>query len=483
MECAVSTSAGSVGSLSSTFIGVKSSHHCRTPNPDRHSQGAKQGPIEVTCRRKGSDSCRRPVRQPDSCYRPQSQPQQEQQQQLPPRNDYARLATVGRGGSTEGPGTEWYTVQPGDSLFGIAVDRDVTVYDIRDLNGMPAGSSTVLPGQKLLVPALAPAAARASSSSSSKGGLVGRVAPLVQEAQTAWKSSFSSVRNAWSQATHTKYKVVAGDSLSGIALAKGVPISELIHLNGLSLPLTILEGQTLLLPSSRSSSSSFLSSSSSSSTALSDTRSSSTYNASSSSSSNASSSSGDAGMCCPKPAAEGKSGSTASSAFALPSQWSSLLKAKSIQLPSPNGLADVFKSKKSVTSASSSAEAAAVDTCATVCCPKPTPARKPLVAAPSTPMLGAGIALAALLAAGASGRLQPILQRVGVSQLLHSVKTSLAEIDADAQSSPNPAASPLTTDGPPAASSSQETASAASSATRQLSTGVRRAPGTAGAGG
>ena len=53
---------------------------------------------------------------------------------------------------TPGPdGRILYTVQTGDSLFGIAANAGITVDELRTLNNLPADETTIQPGQQLLL--------------------------------------------------------------------------------------------------------------------------------------------------------------------------------------------------------------------------------------------------------------------------------------------------------------------------------------------
>jgi murein DD-endopeptidase MepM/ murein hydrolase activator NlpD len=53
---------------------------------------------------------------------------------------------------TPGPdGRVLYTVQTGDSLFGIAALAGITIEELRTLNNLPADETTIVPGQQLLL--------------------------------------------------------------------------------------------------------------------------------------------------------------------------------------------------------------------------------------------------------------------------------------------------------------------------------------------
>jgi LysM repeat protein len=109
---------------------------------------------------------------------------------------------------------ETYIVQPGDTLFAIALRYHTTVAAIKQLSGM--GSSDIIQvGQKLLIPASdSPASTSVSAS--------------------------------------TLYIVQPGDTLYRIALRYGTPLRALEQLNGVASPNLIEPGQALAIPNNAS---------------------------------------------------------------------------------------------------------------------------------------------------------------------------------------------------------------------------------------
>ena len=125
--------------------------------------------------------------------------------QCPGTYDLDRLDKLARGLTATAPSTPasgTYTVQPGDTLSGIAAQYGTSWQTIQQLNGI-ADPNLIYPGQVLKVPGGAPA-------------------PSV-----------------------TTYTIQPGDTLSGIAAQYGTSVSNLVALNGISNPDVIYAGQTI----------------------------------------------------------------------------------------------------------------------------------------------------------------------------------------------------------------------------------------------
>jgi LysM repeat protein len=118
------------------------------------------------------------------------------------------------------PAPSTYTVQRGDTLWGIAVDHGLTLATLTELNRITE-SSVIIPGQVLVVktppPAPQPSGGARPGGGSRPGGAT---AP-------------------------TAYVVLAGDSLWGIATRHGLTVTALAALNGLGLDSVIVPGQRL----------------------------------------------------------------------------------------------------------------------------------------------------------------------------------------------------------------------------------------------
>lgn len=105
-----------------------------------------------------------------------------------------------------------YTVVQGDTISAIASRHGLATTRVLALNGL-SSTSLIFPGQVLMLADAAPAAA---------------AAPLAQSA--------------------TRYTVVSGDTISGIAHAHGVSTSAVLSANGLAASSIIFPGQAVTIP-------------------------------------------------------------------------------------------------------------------------------------------------------------------------------------------------------------------------------------------
>ena len=112
--------------------------------------------------------------------------------------------------------TNYYVVQSGDYLYGIANKLGVRLSDLLTTNSLTV-TSLIYPGMRLVVPA---------------GGSVPTTSP----------TSTSTTTTAGS------YTVVAGDSLIGISLKLKVSLSSLLTLNRLTTSSLIYPGMKLAVP-------------------------------------------------------------------------------------------------------------------------------------------------------------------------------------------------------------------------------------------
>ena len=110
-------------------------------------------------------------------------------------------------------GRRVYTVQPGDTLFDIAMAHGITSNEIARANGMSV-RKTIHPGLKLIMPAPTQAAASAPPKPARKGN----------------------------------YTIRRGDTLSSIGERHGVTATEIAEANGLSLRATLRVGDKLMIP-------------------------------------------------------------------------------------------------------------------------------------------------------------------------------------------------------------------------------------------
>ena len=115
-----------------------------------------------------------------------------------------------------------YTVQAGDTLYGIARRSGMSLNTLLSLNGL-SQSSVIRPGQKLKL----------------SGASNATVASPVSYKSTASSASTSGT-----------YTVKAGDTLYRIAYNHGISLTTLLSINGLSETSTILPGQQLVVSGS-----------------------------------------------------------------------------------------------------------------------------------------------------------------------------------------------------------------------------------------
>lgn len=130
------------------------------------------------------------------------------------------------------------TVQPGDTLTGIAQRNGVRVADLAKANGLGGTTSTIRAGQKLTLPRAARAAASASSSSAQRS---------VRTASSATQSTKKKRRGM------SSYKVKPGETLGGIAARHHTTVSAILKANGMKKDQAdqVRAGQTLRMPAGR----------------------------------------------------------------------------------------------------------------------------------------------------------------------------------------------------------------------------------------
>ena len=131
-----------------------------------------------------------------------------------------------------GAGSQWYVVQRGDTLSGIAAHFGTTVQAIMAMNCI-GNPNMIYAGQKLCIP----------------DGPVAHVAPPVAMAPPPPPPPAApSAPSTPPPASDHMYRVERGDTLSGMAQRFGVSVAALMELNHLSDPNFIYVGQRLLLP-------------------------------------------------------------------------------------------------------------------------------------------------------------------------------------------------------------------------------------------
>jgi LysM repeat protein len=124
-----------------------------------------------------------------------------------------------------------HVVQPGETLWTIAAANNFTTRALAAANGLSENSNVVL-GSTLQIPSVSEAAA-------ALGAQQQAAAPPAQQPASSSAATSTSAGG---------YMVRLGDTLSGIAAAKGIPVSSLAAANGLSPTSFVIEGTTLRIP-------------------------------------------------------------------------------------------------------------------------------------------------------------------------------------------------------------------------------------------
>ncbi|MDH7489747.1 MAG: LysM peptidoglycan-binding domain-containing protein [Anaerolineae bacterium] len=165
---------------------------------------------------------------------------------------------------TPAPGTSTYTVQPGDTLYGLAVRFGTTVNELAALNNLPP-DAMLLTGQVLTIPAgaanppnvhivqagenLYRIALRYGITWQELAQLNGITDPTTLRVgqRLILPSGATGTQPPPSSGTRT-HVVLPGDTLYGIAARYGVSVQALAQANGLTLYSIIYVGQTLIIP-------------------------------------------------------------------------------------------------------------------------------------------------------------------------------------------------------------------------------------------
>jgi LysM repeat protein len=128
-----------------------------------------------------------------------------------------------------------HTVQPGETLWSIAAQDNLTTHALAVANGLSDDSQVVL-GSELQIPSVTEATQALSSGT-----------PLSGTSGTSSTSSSTSSSSAAAPVAGA-YTVRPGDTLSSIAAASGVPMVAVANMNGLDPGKTLLIGTVLKLP-------------------------------------------------------------------------------------------------------------------------------------------------------------------------------------------------------------------------------------------
>jgi membrane-bound lytic murein transglycosylase D len=137
-------------------------------------------------------------------------------------------------------------VRSGDSWWRIANNHGVTVRDLRARN--PRVGDTIHPGMRLLVERRVvrdgDSAARPASRAPAAPARTASASPARTTASAAGAGAPVRV-SAPASAGGETYRVRSGDTMSGIAVARGIALADLARWNGMAAPRPLREGETL----------------------------------------------------------------------------------------------------------------------------------------------------------------------------------------------------------------------------------------------
>ncbi len=138
------------------------------------------------------------------------------------------LKLSGATNSTPAPttGEAGYVVQPGDSLSGLSLKFGISIYELANANNLSVISYLYV-GQTLKIP--------------------GRTAETPAPAATPIPPTAAPVTTKAVSGNGTRYTVVPGDTLSGIAAQFGVTVQDIVDANNLSDPNNLTVGQVLII--------------------------------------------------------------------------------------------------------------------------------------------------------------------------------------------------------------------------------------------
>jgi LysM repeat protein len=135
-----------------------------------------------------------------------------------------------------------HTVGPGESLWWIATQSNLTTRTVAAYNGLSPDAQVVL-GSTLKVPTVAEGAAALAGA-----GLAPAAAPGPASVATATRTATVYAQPAQAPRPLGAYVVRPGDTLSALAAQTGVSVSQMAYANGLHPAATLLIGTVLKLP-------------------------------------------------------------------------------------------------------------------------------------------------------------------------------------------------------------------------------------------
>ena len=157
-------------------------------------------------------------------------------------NKEANTKTASSSNTQSTSSTSVVKVTSGDSLWKIANSYNITVEQLRTLNGLSSDETLILPGQELKVTGTpkATTTTKAADTTSNTASTT-----TAQNTQSSTAASTQQTTQVTVSANHVTYTVKAGDSLYTVAQAYGVSVDSLRASNNLGSTLTI--GQTLTI--------------------------------------------------------------------------------------------------------------------------------------------------------------------------------------------------------------------------------------------
>lgn len=152
------------------------------------------------------------------------------------------------------PTNQTYTVVPGDTLYAIAARYRTTVAELAALNGI-LNPNLIYPGQVLTVPTFsAPVSTYTVRPGDTLSSIAGRFGTSVGELASINNISNPNliypgqVLRLTDNTENTFYRVLRGDTLSGIALRFNTTVSAIAAQNHISNPNLIYAGEILSIP-------------------------------------------------------------------------------------------------------------------------------------------------------------------------------------------------------------------------------------------
>lgn len=157
-------------------------------------------------------------------------------------NKEANTKTASSSNTQSTSSTSVVKVTSGDSLWKIANSYNITVEQLRTLNGLSSDETLILPGQELKVTGTPKATTTTKAADTTSNTASSTTA---QNTQSSTAASTQQTTQVTVSANHVTYTVKAGDSLYTVAQAYGVSVDSLRASNNLGSTLTI--GQTLTI--------------------------------------------------------------------------------------------------------------------------------------------------------------------------------------------------------------------------------------------